>query len=182
MRRYTALLFLILVVTLAACGDTPTTAPVSLSTTTATSSTKSATSTTGAAAPGGDLNSLVGATGKDKGFTATVTKVERTSQVQDTMHNSFVTPPAGSEWVIVYLDVKNEGNEPGNFWVLNLMDGKGRRFTPDISNAGMNAESATSIATKREQQIQPGLSGKNFIIFQIPSDTPATGFKLGFGL
>lgn len=141
-----------------------------------TGSARSAASTTAT----GNLNSLVGITGKDGKFTATVTGAECVTEVQDTTNKKIIVPTAGVVFVIVYLDVKNEGTEPGSFQGMRLVDNKGRKFAPAISQAGLEAAAAISIRIGREVQIQPGLSGRNFILYEVPTD--ATTFRLEFGV
>lgn len=132
-----------------------------------------------APAPSGDLKSLVGTVGKDGKFTATVTGVDRLFEVEDASNKMTITPANGAAFVIVYLNVKNEGTVPGSFRGMRLVDNKGRRFTRALSQAALNAEAAISVRIGREVQIQPDLTGKSFIIYEVP--TEAAGFKLEFG-
>lgn len=129
-------------------------------------------------ATSGDLKSLVGTVGKDGKFTATVTGVERIFEVEDATNKMTITPTSGAAFVIVYMNVKNEGTVPGSFRVMRLVDNKGQRFNRALTQESLNAEAAISVKIGREVQIQPGLTGKSFIIYEVP--TEAAGFKLEF--
>lgn len=119
---------------------------------------------------------LVGQGGTDNDLKITVASVDRFSQLTDFTGKTIQSQGA---FLVVSYDVENVGTEPHSFFSLNIVDGKGRKFS---STTNLDAVSAVAFsgAYKTDMSIQPSFKGKGYSVIEIPADASNLKLKLGF--
>jgi len=119
---------------------------------------------------------LVGQTASDSRFKAVVTGVDTFIVLNDSKGQPTIKPQG--YFLIVSFDLENIGKDPASILIANIVDGKGRKFT-GTSNTDAILSVAFSDKYKSDINIQPGLKGKSYTVYEVPAD--ATGFKLTLG-
>jgi len=110
---------------------------------------------------------------RDGKFAFKVTKVRKgLSQVGE----GFTASTAQGQYVLVYVTVKNIGDEAQIFddSSQRLIDAKGRRFDASSGTAAVSLKDSNAFLN----QINPGNSVKGILLFDVPKDAVLTAIEL----
>lgn len=119
---------------------------------------------------------LIGQSGTYANMKATVTKVDRFSEIKGS--GGKVIKSQGV-FLVVSFDLENLGDKPAVFIFAGLLDAKGREFS---ASGNIDATVALSFSGqyKTDTLVQPSFKGKDYKIFEVPAD--ASGLKLKVGI
>lgn len=158
--------------TTAVASNTPLPAATTVAQPAATTNTSNA---VGVVAPGPGQE-LVGQSGTYSNMKATVTKVDRFSEIKGS--GGKIIKSQGV-FLVVSFDLENLGDKPSAFIFAGLLDAKGREFS---ASGNIDATVALSFSGqyKTDTLVQPSFKGKDYKIFEVPAD--ASGLKLKVGI
>jgi len=108
---------------------------------------------------------------------ATIIGVDTYTVLNDSKGQPTIKPQG--YFLVVSYDLENIGKEPASLVFANILDGKGRKFTA-TSNADAVLSVAFSGKYKTDFSIQPGLNGKGYTVYEIPTDATNFKFTMGF--
>lgn len=136
---------------------------------------------TQAKAPGGDKKDKeaeaepetpgIGAVVKDGKFAFKVTKLSKASRVG----SEFLNKDAQGVFWLVYVTVKNVGDEPQSFFgdAQKVFDGKGREYSAS-SEAALYLQNSKSLY----EEINPGNSVRGVVLFDLPKNVKPAKIEL----
>lgn len=128
-------------------------------------------SSTGSSGTGPAQAGSMGAPARDGKFEFTVTAIKRAHTVVDPT-NPYANAQARGEFIIVYLTVKDAGDEAQTYFVSNQkLVSAGKQYSASFEASALMSNNTTS-------QINPGLAIDTSAIFDVPVGTVPDSMEL----